>query len=244
MGDTVTLAVIDEPPFCFPGPDGQAFGYDVDVARAVLATMGVVELQTRFVAFADLISGVAAGLWRINTPLFVTPERQGLVSFSRGAWALGDGLLVRREDASRLTAYEVLALDDHARLAIVAGQVQEGSAAKAGVPPARILQCASPDEAVAAVRSGRADAYASVARAHRGFLARRPEPALAVVDIRSNDGCGGLRAIGSYSFAKHDQSFRDGFDAAFAGFLGSAEHHRFLVSHGFSAGEMVDWEVV
>ena len=97
----------------------------------------------------------------MNTPLFVTPERQESVLFSRGAWMMGDGLLVRAADVDRIGGYEALGRDPSLRLAVVAGQVQEQAAFRAGIPPGSILRVASPEQAVEAVRSRRGGRPAS-----------------------------------------------------------------------------------
>ena len=72
--ERVVLAYIDEPPFGMPGPDGQARGCDVDLAMTVLHGIGVRHIEMRLTTFAELLPGVCAGRWTINTPLFVTPR--------------------------------------------------------------------------------------------------------------------------------------------------------------------------
>ena len=235
MSGPIVLAYIDEPPFCFPVVNG-AEGYDVEVALCVLAAMGVREVEARLVTFADLLTGLVTGRWRINTPLFVTPERQDLVLFSRGVWALADGLLVRAGDVSTILGYEALVENRALRLVVVAGQVQEHSALKAGLTSDRILRVVSPEQAVEAVVSGQADAYASVARAHRGFLQREPDPTLAVVDLDAAKGPS--PAVGAYGFAKRDGAFRDVFDIALNGFLGSPDHRGIMDRYGFVDADM------
>jgi polar amino acid transport system substrate-binding protein len=86
----VTFAYLDEPPFCAPGSGGPV-GCDVEVAFAVLMAIGVERIETRLVTFADLLPGVARADWQINTPLFVTDERQQRwISAGRcGRWPMG-----------------------------------------------------------------------------------------------------------------------------------------------------------
>jgi len=226
---TITFAYLDEPPFCAPGADGPV-GCDVDVARAVLRAIGVERVETRLVTFAELLPGVASGAWQINTPLFVTAERARLVDFSRPVWSLADGLMVRAGNPKGLTSYPALAAKEDARLVVVADQVQEQRALGAGIDPARVLRVATQPEAVAAVRDGRADAYASVAMAHRGFLRAAPDARLAVVDFGAD---GGAVAAGAYSFAKSSVDLRRAFDAVLQRFLGSPEHRAIMRRHHF-----------
>jgi polar amino acid transport system substrate-binding protein len=226
---TVVFAYLDEPPFCAPGADGPV-GCDVEVAFAVLRAIGIERTETRLVTFAELLPGVASGAWHINTPLFVTEERARLVEFSRPVWALADGLMVQAGNPKRLTSYRALAARVDARLVVIADQVQEQRALAAGFDAARVLRVATQPEAAAAVRDGRADAYASVAMAHRGFLRGTPDARLAVVDFGAE---GGAVAEGAYSFAKSNADLRRAFDGALQHFLGSPEHRAIMRRYHF-----------
>jgi polar amino acid transport system substrate-binding protein len=230
---TIVFAYLDEPPFCAPAPD-RPVGCDVEVAFAVLRAIGVEGIETRLVTFAELLPGVASGAWQINTPLFVTEERARLVDFSRPVWSLADGLMVRAGNPKALTSYRALATHATARLVVVADQVQEQRALAAGLPSARVLRVATQPEAVVAVRDGRADAYASVAMAHRGFLCATPDTRLAVVDFGAD---GGVAAEGAYSFSKSNQSLRQAFDKVLGNYLGSLEHRAIMRRHGFTEAD-------
>jgi polar amino acid transport system substrate-binding protein len=231
---TLVFAYLDEPPFCAPGADGPV-GCDVEVAFAVLRAIGVERIETRLVTFAELLPGVAGGAWQINTPLFITAERTRLVDFSRPVWSLADGLMVQAGNPKRLISYRALAAHADARLAVVADQVQEQRALSAGLDPARILRVATQPEAVAAVRDGRADAYASVTMAHCGFLRAAPDERLAVVDFGAD---GGAAAEGAYSFAKSNADLRRAFDGALPRFLGSPEHRAIMRRYHFTDADI------
>ncbi len=231
---TVVFAYLDEPPFCAPAADGP-MGCDVEVAFAVLRAIGIERIETRLVTFAELLPGVASGAWQINTPLFITEERARLVDFSRPVWSLADGLMVQAGNPKRLTSYRALAAHADARLVVVADQVQEQRALSAGLDPARVLRVATQPEAVAAVRDGRADAYASVAMAHRGFLRAAPDARLEVVDFGAE---GGAAAEGAYSFAKSNADLRRAFDGALQRFLGSPEHRAIMRRYHFTDADI------
>jgi polar amino acid transport system substrate-binding protein len=233
--EQVVLAYLDEPPFCAPGPDDRPVGCDMDVAHHVLAAIGVRRIETRLVTFTELLPGVAAGAWTLNTPLFVTEERRKLVDFSRPVWSLADGLMVRAGNPEGLIGYEAIARDSEAMLGVVADQVQEHSAMAAGVPTDRIRRYATQAEAVQAVLHGHVDAYASVAMAHRGYLRAAPDVRLAVVDFGAalGVGHGAKPALGAFSFAKSSAGLRDAFDAALGDYLGTPAHRALMAGYGF-----------
>ena len=231
---TVVFAYLDEPPFCAPAAGGPV-GCDVEVAFSVLRAIGVERIETRLVTFAELLPGVAGGAWHINTPLFVTEERARLVDFSRPVWSLADGLMVRVGNPKHLTSYQALAAHADARLVVVADQVQEQRALAAGLGAARVLRVATQPEAVAVVRDGRADAYASVAMAHRGFLRAAPDARLEVVDFATD---GGAMAEGAYSFAKTNVDLKRAFDGALQRYLGSPEHRAIMRRYDFTDADI------
>jgi polar amino acid transport system substrate-binding protein len=233
--DPIVFAYLDEPPFCWPGADGWAQGSDVELVAATLQAIGIGAFEQRLTTFAELLPGLASGRWTLTTPLFISAERRRLVDFSRPVWALGDGLLVRAADRERLTGYRAVA-EAAAHLVVVGGQVQEQAGLAAGVAPERVIRVATQDEAVAAVRDRRADAYASVAMAHRGYLARRRDPGLAVVAVPAGEG-GARPAAGAFAFGKQHAALRERFDEALGRLIGSDWHRAMMARHGFAVGE-------
>ncbi|MGX1788484.1 transporter substrate-binding domain-containing protein [Bosea sp. NPDC055332] len=229
----IVFAYLDEPPFCWPAANGTAQGCDVELVTAALRMLGIAEFEQQLTTFAELLPGLASGRWTVTTPLFVTAERRQLVDFSRSVWALADGLLVRSADQGRLTGYRAVAAAG-ACLVVVGGQVQEQAGLAAGIAPERTIRVATQEEAVAAVRTGQADAYASVAMAHRGYLARQPDAALAVVSVPASESA---PAAGAFAFGKQHAALRTRFDAALESLIGSGWHRAMMARHGFAAGE-------
>lgn len=234
----VVLAYIEEPPFAAT-IEGQPTGSDVDVARAVLARMAVRNVELRKVEFPDLLPGVAAGKWTMNTALFVTRERAEVVTFSNPIWALVDGMIVRAGNPKRVTSYQSIAASD-ARLGVVKDTVQVAAAKAAGVPSARIVEFDSQEVIIAAIKRGQVDAYANTALGQRGLLASMNDPDLALAEpFEPPMENGRARAgFGAFSFNKANVAFIDRFNAELANYLGSAEHRVLLARYGFSADEI------
>lgn len=231
----VVFAYIDEPPFAQPRPSAEPAGCDIDLARTVLAAIGVREVEMRLTTFDELLPGVAAGRWTINTPLFVTPQRAASVAFSRPVWALNDGLVVRAGDTHRLNGYRAIALDPSARLGVVRGQVQRDTALKTGVPAERISEFSTQADALEAVLAGRIDAYASTAIGNRTVVRALANPALAAVEVADTRG---QVPVGAFSFARESAALRDRFDEALSRYLGSPEHRAMMAAHGLSDREI------
>ena len=230
------FAFLIEPPFNFRSSDGNPTGSDVELARTVLQIAGIDDFEPVETEFSALLSGVADGRWRMTTGLFATDERRGTASFSRPIWALPDGLLVRRGIPLGFTGYRSMARSQNSILAVIRDQFQHRSAMSFGIPEDRILIFETYAEAAQAVLSGKADAYASVAKAHSGFIdqnARDGELEVIFIDSVEKEP-----AYGSFAFNKSDEGFRKKIDSVLQSYLGSAEHRTMMKRFGFSDTEI------
>jgi polar amino acid transport system substrate-binding protein len=235
LPDRVVLAILDEPPFCWLQPDGTAMGCDVEVATTVLRRAGVPSVSVRPVTFAELIPGLVAGRWQLNTGIFITDARRRQVRFTRPIWAVPDGLIVRGDDAARFATYRDLGADSGARLGVVDGQVQGDSARQAGVPDARLVSFATQDDAVQAVRRGEIDAAASTAIGNRALIARMDGAGLVAVDLSTPADRGRQPVpVGAFSLSFEQAALAAALDAQLAVFLGSPQHRAIMTRHGFT----------
>ncbi|PVY90352.1 amino acid ABC transporter substrate-binding protein (PAAT family) [Acidovorax sp. 99] len=231
----VVFAYIDEPPFAKPLPDGTAQGCDVALALKGLHAIGVREVELRLTTFAELLPGVADGQWTMNTPLFVSAERQGIVSFSRPVWALMDGFIVPAGNPNNITSYSTIANGQH-RLALVGGQIQRNSALAASVRAEQIIEFPTQHEALKAVRDGRADAYASTALGNRTIVEQCGHDGL--VSIDAQDGSLRPPPVGAFSFAHTSVELRRKFDEFLTDYVGSREHRECMLQYGLTGTEI------
>lgn len=236
--DKVVFAYIEEPPFAAT-VDGKPSGSDVDVARAVLAKMGVTDVETRKKEFSELLPGVAAGQWTMNTALFVTPERCKVVAYSNPIWALVDGMIVRAGNPKRISSYASVATSD-ARLGVVAGTAQIKTARAAGVPSDRIIEFGAQEDIIAAIKAGRVDAYPNTSLGHRALLATSKDPAVELAQpFEPPMENGHAKAgFGAFSFSHANSAFIARFNAELAKFLGSEEHRSIVAKYGIGNEEI------
>ncbi len=90
-------------------------------------------------------------------------------------------------------------------------------------------------DTAAAVRSGHVSAYASVARAHSGFIERNPDWGLDLTVVPEAEK---KPAFGSFAFAKSDDDFRSDIDRVLGGYLGTSAHRCMMFRYGFSGDEI------
>lgn len=100
---------------------------------------------------------------------------------------------------------------------------------------ARILVFETYERAARAVIAGEAQAYASVARAHRSYLDLNPRPGLAVVDIPPEEK---PAQLGAFAFAKTSSALLRAVDEELDKYIGSPAHRELMKRFGFSAPEV------
>lgn len=229
------FAFLQEPPFCFTEASGELGGCDVKLAEKICQMLGLASFSPVETEFAELLPGLISGHWDMTTGLFISEERRKLVDFSRPIWSLPDGLLVAKDNPHGFTGYRSLASGPLAVLAVISGQIQHQTALQTGVPPERISIFATQAEAAEAVATGAAQAYASVAMAHRGYVARRPDALLDVIDVPASEK---QPSAGAFALAKGNNALRQRVDECLGDLLGSAWHREMTAGFGFSDADI------
>lgn len=229
------FAFLIEPPFNFVDARGHVSGCDVELARYVFQELGIANFEPVETEFAALLPGLRDGRWRMTTGLFGTDERRKDAQFSRPIWALPDGLLVSAGNPLDLTGYRSVAERTDARLAVIRDQFQHRSAVEFGVMEDRISVFETYTEATQAVRDGQADAYASVGRAHAGFIEQNPDWPVELVLVSAEEK---PPAFGSFAFSLNDTVLLQNVDAILSAFLGTDAHRNMVAQFGFSNAEV------
>jgi len=165
------------------------------------------------------------------TPNEIVKNTAKLPGVAGALIALQDGLLVAKGNPRGLHGYRSVAADAAVLIGVISGQVQYQTALQNGVPPERIRIFATQAEAADAVAAGAVQAYASVAMAHRGYLGRRPEAPLEVIDVPVAEK---QPAAGAFALAKGNAALRQRIDSCLEDLLGGAWHGDTISRHGFS----------
>ena len=228
----------NEAPYAYLDPaTGRLTGEAPEVARAVLAELGVERVEGVLTEFGALIPGLQAGRFDlIAAGMYITPARCREVAFSNPTYAIGEALIVRAGNPERLHAYEDLARHPRATLAVVTGAIQRGYALAAGVPEARIAVFGDAPSALAAVASGRADAYAGTSLTVADLLAKAGDARLARAEPFRDPIVDGApaRGHGAFVFRKRDTGLRRAFDLVLADYLGTPAHAAAVAPFGFA----------
>ena len=229
------FAFLIEPPFNYRTDTGSVTGTDVEVARVICRELDLGQFEPVETTFAELIPGVVARKWTMTTGLFATDERKRHALFSRPIWALPDGLLVSSGNPKALTGYRSIAAQKKVKLAVIRDQVQHQTALASGVQAKSIRLFETYEEAAAAVKAGRVDAYASVARAHAGYLAVSKAHEVEMITVSSSEK---PPEYGAFAFHPEDTVLCDRVDGFLDSYLGSARHRETMCRFGFADSEI------
>lgn len=229
------VGIAFEPPYGYLDADGQPTGQAPTVAKAVLAELGIDNIEAYVVPFGSLIPGLQAGQYDlIAAGMFINAERASQIIFSDPDYCVSEAFAVPEGNPMNISDYQSI-IDSGALLAMVPGTVEVGYAEMAGVPDDQLVQFGTIEEQYPALENGRVDVVPGTrltveerVETMDGFEATEP---FFPLDEDGNEilGCGG------YGFL--DQGFRDAFNEVLAEKQADGTVTEILVEFGFTEEE-------
>lgn len=228
----IRVGFANEAPFGYATPDGKLTGEAPEVAKAILAKMGISEVDGVLTEFGSLIPGLKAGRFDIIAAgMFINPKRCQEIAFSEPSYGIGQAFLVPAGNPKGLKDYSSIAADSGLKLAVMSGAVEAGYAKDSGVPEEQLVMLPDPPSLLAAVQSGRADAAALTALSIANLASKgegvEMAPPFGEVAGQSVVGHGG------FGFRKEDTELLEEFNKHLKAFIGSEEHLALVTPLGF-----------
>ncbi|RWB07264.1 ectoine/hydroxyectoine ABC transporter substrate-binding protein EhuB [Mesorhizobium sp.] len=228
----IRVGFANEAPFGYATPDGKLTGEAPEVAKAVLAKMGIAQVDGVLTEFGSLIPGLKAGRFDIIAAgMFINPKRCAEINFSEPSYGIGQAMLVAKGNPKGVKDFSSIKENPDLKLAVMAGAVEGGYAKDAGVAAGQIVALPDQSSLVAAVQSGRADAAAltalsisDMAKKADGVESTKPFGEVAGKSVKGHGGFG---------FRKEDTDLQEAFNAELKTFLGSPEHIALVEPLGF-----------
>jgi polar amino acid transport system substrate-binding protein len=238
---TIRVGYAVEAPFAFVGPGGDVTGESPEVAKHVVAQLGIRRIEWQQVEFGSLIPDLESGRFDvIAAGMFITPERAQRVSFSEPTFHVQQALLVARGNPRQIHSYEQIAGPANGRIAVLLGSVEEGLLRQMGLPADRTIAVPDALAGRVAVETALADGLAlssptiqwmalndQLGKTEMAQPFQQPELAL-----RTRLG------YGAFAFNKKDSQLQAAWNAALKTFIGSREHQQLIATFGFSASEL------
>jgi polar amino acid transport system substrate-binding protein len=227
----------NEAPFGYATPDGKLTGEAPEIAKAVLAKMGIAQVDGVLTEFGSLIPGLMAGRFDIIAAgMFINPKRCEQVQFSEPSYGIGQAMLVAAGNPKGIKDYSSFAGNKDLKLAVMAGAVEGGYAKDSGVADDQLVTLPDQASLVSAVKAGRADGAALTALSIAGMAAGNEgvesTPPFGEVAGKSVKGHGG------FAFRKDDEdkTLYEEFNKTLKEFIGSPEHIALVTPLGFGEG--------
>jgi polar amino acid transport system substrate-binding protein len=230
----ITIATANEIPYGWVD-NGEAKGIAPEVATAVLANMGITDINWTVTEFGSLIPGLIANRFDfVAASQAVLPARCQQVAFSKINSSYGEGFLVAAGNPKQIHSYDDFVADSTLRLGLVSGADQLDFAQAYGLTESQIVPLNANADAPAALTAGRIDAYAATGLTVAGLAEGNDRVEAAdpfedpVVDGQE------VRSYGAFTFNQGSQEFLDAFNQALAEFQQTQQYHDILLSHGLT----------
>lgn len=242
-GEPLRIAVANEPPYGYVGPEGRITGEAPEIARIVLERM-VPSIETEFVVrdFGQLIPGLYADEFdMIAAGMYITPDRCGQVAFSEPTYVIGEAFAVAAGNPHGVHDFDDIADNHEVTVAVMAGAIEYQYAFSVGVPAHRIEIYPDQDQAIEALRRGRVDAVALTALTVEAALAELDDPSIeATEQFYPTDNGEEIRGYGAFAFRLEDERLRDAFNDELSEFIGTSEHLETVRPFGFAESMLPD----
>ena len=151
---TIRIGIAGEQPYGYTDAGGRVTGAQPEVARTVLARLGVPALAAVQVPFDQLLDGLERGQFDlVAAGMTVTPGRCARVAFSRPDFVAPPAFLVRRGNPRRIRTFDDVARK-RVRLAVLAGAAEIDYARAAGVSADQLQVVGGQSELFRAVAGG------------------------------------------------------------------------------------------
>lgn len=230
----------NEAPYAYQDDSGNLTGEAPEIARAVLADMGITEIEGVLTEFGSLIPGLQAGRFdMIAAGMYIKPERCEQIAFSDPTYGIGEGFVVQEGNPMELNSYQDIIDNPDVTFGVVAGTVEQGYAEAVGIPDNQVEIFPDAPSAVEAVKAGRIDAYGGTSLTvqdlvdkSQGGVERAKDFEDPVIDGES------VKGYGAFGFRKEDEALRNAFNEQLSAYIGTEDHLKTVRPFGFTENDL------
>jgi len=227
-----TVAVANEPPYSDIKSDGYVGGAAPDVARAVLAKLGVPELRAQVIMYGAMIPALQAKRVDMATSgLYIKPGRCESIIYSEPDLCGAEAFAVPKGNPNNLATYEDIAANPALTMTTCAGCAEEKYALERGVKKSQIKYFTDPPSGIKMLQQGRVDVFALSGLGTQDLLKKTNDPNIELVMPVTGVpmGCAGA------AFNMNDKEFRAEYNMGLAAIKANGEFAAIITPYGFSA---------
>ncbi|MGF7158396.1 polar amino acid transport system substrate-binding protein [Rhodoligotrophos appendicifer] len=236
----VTMGFTNEIPYSF-SEEGKLTGADTEVARVILAKMGITEVVGVLTEFQSLIPGLLAKRFDVNSTMYIRPSRCEQILFTDPVWAVGDAVIVKAGNPKNIHSYKDVAANPEIKIGVLTGGTGNIDHMKNdGITDGQIVYFATPESALAGVKTGRIDGFGSTAIGNQALLDKAKDSTLerAVPFTQPEKDGKPLLGFGGLGFRMEDKDFYEEFNKHLNAFVGTPEHLALVRPFGFTEEEI------
>ncbi len=234
---SITVAFAGEIPYSWQTEDGELTGATIALDREIYAAMGIDNVEGQYVEWNALIPGLNKGEYdAVSAGMSILPDRCAQASFSHPALMYTTGLMVPAGNPMGLSDLQSV-IDSDAKLAVQSGTIEQGYAESLNIADPLIVQ--SSQDGMAAVSSGRADAFALTAISLRSIAEDNPDAGVEVTDafVAEIDGVPQISA-GATVFRDEDTALLEAYNEQLDAIIGDPDRFEEVVGEfGFTEAE-------
>lgn len=238
---TVRVGYAVEAPFAFLKADGEVTGESPEVAKQIVARLGIPRIEWYLVEFGSLISALEAGrIDVIAAGMFITRERVQSVRFSEPSLHVRQGLLTAKGNPRQIHSYEQVLAQPSLKIAVLSGAVEEDLLRRIGLPEHQLVTVPDALTGRAAVESGVADGLALSAPTVRWLALRGQLSNTEAAEPFYQPGLAleGRLGFVAFAFRKADRRLCSAWNAALNTFIGTPEHLALISEFGLTEADL------
>ncbi|MBS0353418.1 MAG: transporter substrate-binding domain-containing protein [Proteobacteria bacterium] len=229
-----------EAPYAYLLASGDVTGESPEVARRIVARLGIPHIEWRLAEFSELIPELEDGrIDVIAAGMFITPERARRVSFSEPTFHVSEGLLVNPGNPHALHSYADAVHNSLVKIAVLSGSIEEAQLDALVRDPAQLTRVPDARTGRIAVETGAVQGFALSLPSLRWLALQRELGHTEIATPFSQPNMlPGLAGYGAFAFRKDDTRLLAAWNATQTGYIGSPEHRALIAALGFDDGEL------
>ncbi len=236
------MGFANETPFSYATPEGKLAGVDVDILNAILARMGIAEIDGGLTTFGGLIPGLQARRFDlVSSAIYIRPDRCAQVAFAEPLYILGDAVIVPSGNPKNIHSYGDVAADPALKIGYPTGGTGVSGNAKAmGVRDEQLIGFPDGPTGFAAVKAGRIDGYATTAMVGETQLRELNDPGLERADPFEQPVQDGkiLYGVASFAVRQDDRDLLAEINRHLLELRGTPEYLAILGKYGLTAADL------
>lgn len=229
-GKKVRVGIANQPPFSSLNPDGTVTGAAPAISKAILARLGIVEMEGFIASYGELIPGMLAGRWDfVSASLTITKARCAQILYADPLILDGSALFYKKAPNGPSPKSVADLIKMNVPVGIQAGGADLRTVIANGVTRGNIMQFTSDQEIIDGLLAGRMNYALTAYSALKHVLEQRQVTDLEIVYPVADDPPKGS----SCAFRTADTDLYDAYQKELRSLKASGEFSAILKEYGY-----------